>query len=504
MKECFLHITGLLLAAGLTFTACTADPLEPQGQDNEPETEVPTVPDQQPDPSPDPKPEPQPESPDQGSSYVWEEGSLPEILVEVSLGQWNQLLQHFDKDEKTGEYIHCKVTFDKNGEKTVLEDTGLRLRGNTSRRRPEKGNSLHQGDQSQWQHCHYYLNFKKFNKDKETNSIQGVKKLYLKWFKDDPSYVREVFCYDLFHRAGIWTASQSGWCRLSIHVEGDSKPAYLGIYEMLEPIDNRYLERRSGGTDPSKAFTAATGNLWKCTWGADLRTSGGNTVDESKIGPDDSTRDYPYELKEDARNYEAAKIQLMDFMQKLNGKGDENFKTWIQQVCDVRLLLRTYAINVAVGMWDDHWNNQNNYYLYFDSLDRYDYHVYFIPYDYDNTLGSSQGMDSGRQDPYHWGSRGKLMERMMGIPEFRKIYQEELERLIAQGNGYMYWEEAAARIRQSQDRLRDHVANDTGEDMAIEDRTASWSNHQEYRLLSSANNFFRIKAESILRSSRHN
>ena len=38
----------------------------------------------------------------------------------------------------------------------------------------------------------------------------------------------------------------------------------------------------------------------------------------------------------------------------------------------------------------------------------------------------------------------------------------------------------------------------TGEDMTIEDRPASWGNHGEYRVLDTgSNNFFKVKASSV-------
>ena len=49
-------------------------------------------------------------------------------------------------------------------------------------------------------------------------------------------------------------------------------------------------------------------------------------------------------------------------------------------------------------MWDDYWFNKNNFYFYFDSNGKF----YFIPYDYDNTLGTSSGMNSGTQDMLNW------------------------------------------------------------------------------------------------------
>ncbi len=76
-------------------------------------------------------------------------------------------------------------------------------------------------------------------------------------------------------------------------------------------------------------------------------------------------------------------------MRQLTSRSGRDFHDWIAQVCDVELLLRTYAVNVAVGMWDDYWNNTNNFYIYFNSDDPDRYEFFFIPYDYDNTLGTS-------------------------------------------------------------------------------------------------------------------
>ena len=58
--------------------------------------------------------------------------------------------------------------------------------------------------------------------------------------KDDPNYVRELYCYDLFRRYGIWTAAHDVYCRLWLKV-GDAEPAYFGVYEMIEPIEGVFL-----------------------------------------------------------------------------------------------------------------------------------------------------------------------------------------------------------------------------------------------------------------------
>lgn len=264
---------------------------------------------------------------------------------------------------------------------------------------------------------------------------------------------------------------------------------------MIEPYDDKYIAKRKN------LFGSEDGNLWKCSYDshgpADLRDSNAN------MGLDNNKDDFTYECKEYGSTYADAKAQLQDFMLKLNGKAHgtpgDSFYKWIKEVCDVELLMKTYAVNVAVGMWDDYWNNGNNYYLYFNSTDKYDYKVYFIPYDYDNSLGTSNTYDSAKQNPLKWGGKGILMERMMEYDEFKQIYINELKRLVDPANGLMDQTSATQRIKDWQSKIRNHISNDTGEDMEIRDEPAPWGQNGNYKLMSTSNNFFTVKAQTINR-----
>ena len=149
---------------------------------------------------------------DEGVKYIWDESVIPEITIEVSVEQWNNLLKAYDKNAHTEEYVHCNVRYRKGSEETYIEDAGLRLRGNTSRVRPEGNHGqMHQTDNTDWRKCHFGLNFRKFVKD-DKHEIKGVRKLHLKWFKEDPSHVRELFCFDLFINYLICTPTQKRRC----------------------------------------------------------------------------------------------------------------------------------------------------------------------------------------------------------------------------------------------------------------------------------------------------
>ena len=463
-------------------------------------------PEPKPEPEPEPKPEPEPEGivpftpasvNDPGVAYVWDESVVPEITIHITKDEWNRLLKRFDEFNNNVDYFHADFTYRKGRETIVIEDGGLRLRGNTSRRRPEGYTGQnHNSNNPDWHHCHFGINFRKYHKDSD-HTIHGIRKVNLKWFKDDPCYVRELYCYDLFRRYGIWTSAFSTYCRLRLQV-GDEKPAYFGVYHMIEPIDDEFVERREEGM-----FENVKGNLWKCVYGAggmaDLKNADLNNSNRCNWDQDNGVN-YTYEFKGDEEDFAAARTQLSDFIKKLNSKQGEELHSWLGYVFDMEFLMKTYAVNVAVGMWDDHWGNGNNFYLYFNGTGLNDYKVYFLPYDYDNSLGTSHIIaDAGRQDPYNWGQNaGILMEKILQFDDFRQMYRNAFLELADPANDLFHMDASVPRIKAWQDKISPYVSNDTGEDMSIKDQPASWSNHTEYRLLDTgSNNWFRVKTEVI-------
>ena len=425
------------------------------------------------------------------SDYVFDDTQLPKLCVSISTDEWNRLLDLYDKDANTHDYVRCDTVRLERGDGIYrCQDVGLRLRGQTSRRRPE-GNAgqKHQAGKGTWRHVHFGLNCRKFTGE---GDLAGIRRINLKYPKEDPSYIREHYCFNLLSDYGIWMAPKTSWCRLYLYV-GDDSPVYFGVYLMMESIDRQYVKRRP-------AFGSPDGWLWKCAWGSNLR----DTDDWRFHQDDNSSKTYAYELKdEDPASFAPAKAQLKDFITNLNTLEGAAFYNWIQRVCDVDLLLKMYAANVALGHWDDYWNDMNNFYLYFNSRDPHDYKVYMLPYDYDNTLGTSHycgvQSDAGRHDPYHWGMEEcVLLYKILAVSDFRAKFTEYLKDFSAVDNPWTGQLQSASRIRAWQGFIGPFLKNDTKEDMVIRDAPASWGNHPEYRLLESGpDNWFKVKAESI-------
>jgi len=411
------------------------------------------------------------------SSYVFDLNSIPKITIEISTNQWNSLLKNFDANRKNETDVTTDFIFDKNGKIDELKDIGIRIRGNTSRKRPEgKKGELHNPIAPDWKHAHFRLSLKE--KSEKKSDFYTLKNLNLKWFKDDGMYAREIYCYDLFQKFGVYTAPRSSYCKLYIKIKEDKKEAYFGIYEMVEPVDKEYLKTRF-----NKTKTMNNGDLWKCLWGANLRTFQNIGIED----PDNSKKPVEYDLKTNKKDFENAKKRLTDFITNLNKLDDKKFYTWIKNSFDVDLFLKSYAVNVIVGMWDDYWaNNGNNYYLYFDDKGK----GYFIPFDYDNTLGTSLIVgNSGYQDIFNWGENNAiLIKRILSIKEFKTKYAQYISELINPSNDYFDPEKSIERIKKWQNMIKPYIANDTGEDMELIDKPAKWANCHFYKILTGDEN----------------
>ena len=113
---------------------------------------------------------------DPGITYVWDESVIPEITIHMTKDEWNKLLKRYDEFDHNVDYFHADFTYKKGDEVHFIEDGGVRLRGNTSRRRPEGNRGQdHNSVNPDWHHCHFGINFRKYHKDND-HTINGSAK----------------------------------------------------------------------------------------------------------------------------------------------------------------------------------------------------------------------------------------------------------------------------------------------------------------------------------------
>ncbi|MBM4053307.1 MAG: hypothetical protein FJ264_01255 [Planctomycetes bacterium] len=412
-------------------------------------------------------------------NYVFDIDSLPVITITISTDEWNNQLLYYDSNPMHEEYSTADFTFEKNSEIENIEGIGFRIRGNMYSRKRLEGEEgyLHDPESPQWRKAHLKIDFTEYNKDVRFRGLRG---LNLKYFKDDDAYVREVYCYDLFKKFGVWTAPFSSYVRVYIKIKEDDTPAYYGVYCMVENIDKEFLQERFGKDNDE-------GYLWKCLYPADLTYINLDTyrigVEDVSLNEEESYRP-AYDLKTNKSDLDTAKEQLIRFIEDLNEKGSDEFADWIQSTMDVDLFIKTLAVHVLLGSWDDYWININNYYLYFDECGM----VYLIPYDYDLTLGISDLLvNTGTQDVMKWGAMNNskpFVYKMLSVQQFRDIYKSYLRELIDENNDYFDYEHSIARINTWHALIENYIENDTGRMMEIKDQPPDWSNATFYRLLS--------------------
>jgi hypothetical protein len=106
--------------------------------------------------------------------------------------------------------------------------------------------------------------------------------------------------------------------------------------------------------------------------------------------------------------------------------------------------------------------------------------------------------NSGTRDVMNWGTNKRpLIKKIIDIPEYAVLYKKYLNELIDPKFDYFHYDKSTLRIRKWQNLVKDHISNDTGEDMTLIDQPASWGNCGFYRLLDTNNNYFKIRASNI-------
>ena len=275
-------------------------------------------------------------------------------------------------------YYYCSAHND------TIENIGFRVRGNTSRSANKKG---------------FKISFNEYTQGKK---FKGIEKMNLIGQHNDPSLLRYWMSLTMLTNNNL-ISSRSSYIKLYINGQ------YKGVYLNIEHIDDEFLEKRFIGDDH--------GNLYKCTWGADLKYKGSNQ--SSYYGP--------YELKtnKSANDYS----DLIQFIQTLNSISDADFPCFIEDYFEVELYLKTLAAEMIIGHWDGYAFNKNNYYLYQQPSSG---KFVFIEYDMDNTFGIDWfGIDWANRDLNNWHNNDRpLVERLLSYPFYNDLFNSYLDEIL--------------------------------------------------------------------------
>ncbi len=319
---------------------------------------------------------------------LFDASRISDVYVELPADSLTWMMANVLSDH----YIQAMFVYDYGTGRDTIQNIGFRLRGNTSRASKKKSFKI------------------SFNEYVSGRRYQDVKKINLNGQHNDPTLIREKLFYDSWYKAGL-PERRTSFVRLYIN------HSYYGLYTNLEEFDKDWLQ---------KVFGEKSGNLYKCTWPADLVYKGTDQQSYKNINSGSVTggRAYDLQTNEVADDYSG----LVDLITLLNQTPDAAFAAMIAQKINIDGLLKAFALDVASGNWDDYMYNKNNYFLY----QRSDNGKFeFITYDTDNTFGVDWvNRDWATRNCLDWLQAGQsrpLADKILAVPEFNAKYQRYLD-----------------------------------------------------------------------------
>ncbi|MBL7208944.1 MAG: CotH kinase family protein [Dehalococcoidia bacterium] len=475
-------------------------------------------------------------SPD-GYELLFTHGILHEIEIAITQEEWDGLVKDMrdyamtDRLGKglTGNYRKATFIYKGPAGDTTIEEVGFRTKGHWTRPIPEDySGNLHRAS--------FKVKFnKRFDQEEFTAEYEArtdrrfcrlralVFRLNLQDVNWDTSQIRELYCYDLVNRAGVYT-SKTGSATLTITIDGTKH--YFGVYTIIEPIDKSFLTKRYGtnGND---------GNLYKCLWGDsgpaslqpidELAIPNPISSDERIIGVKDWRTHYrpTYDLQ--TNEGQADHTELLSFIDNLNTLSGAELKDYLDANFEIDRFLRYQAMNMLIGRWDDYWAMGNNYCLYFNN----DGKIEFIPSDYDMALGGGyQLFDVASVGIYEWGNHTRqflettfptipsswldayyddyhspLVEKIFEIDEYRATYERYLQDFITPSNRLFVYSDYEQKYELLHSLYSPHLDNDMdeGEEMS-NDYSATKSSFRGAKFTNrgSVREYFHNKTKSII------
>ncbi len=236
----------------------------------------------------------------------------------------------------------------------------------------------------------------------------GLTSIVLRNNTQDPSNMRERISMQLLQRMGL-PAPRESYARFYVNDE------YLGIYTIVETIDDRFLGRH---------FSASDGYLFSFDYPANAPPF--HFEDRgSAIAPY-----VPQPFKPENHTSDPQSEVIVRMVQTVNQASDAVFASAAGAFVDLSALTRQTAVEAFLGDNDGllgDWG-MNNVYLYrLQANTRFT----FLAWDKSNT--SLRGVDGSiwhNLVDVPAAQRNRLVDRTLAVPEFRRLYLETLAECV--------------------------------------------------------------------------
>lgn len=293
------------------------------------------------------------------------------------------------------EYVKADITID--GEK--FKDAGLRFKGNSSYRFSAGG-------------------FKRplkidTNRFVSSQKLHGRAKFNLSNSYLDPAFMKEKLAYEIYQAAGLPTPG-TGWAKVTLTIEGELEKKTLGVYVLIEQVDQDFLARQLGEKSKDSVLMKPEGS-----------------TDWQKPGNDPEQYKEAFNIKEGEDNKEQIR-KFGSFLNFIKKASDEKFAKKIGQKIDLDLYAGYLAATSLLASLDSYVHAPHNYYLVVDQADS---KTRLLPWDVNEAFGTfSMGTSPEKLVEWDierpWTSNTPLLERLFATEEFPKLYQEKVSTLM--------------------------------------------------------------------------
>jgi spore coat protein H len=322
------------------------------------------------------------------SDAFFTNGSIPHIKIEIAGTNLTSLRQDPRRN------VRAKVIEGA----TVYQDVAIHLKGAAGSFRP-----IDDGKPA------FTLNFDKFKEDQE---FHGLDKLHLNNSVQDPSYMTELLCSELFLAVGVPTPRAT-------HALVELNGRLLGFYVLKEGFDKQFLRRH---------FTNARGNLY----------DGG------------FIRDISDPLEKDSGDDVANHGDLKQLVAAASEPDPE--KRWgrLRELLDIDCMLTFMALEMMTWHWDGYVMKRNNYRVYHEPTEN---RIYFLPHGMDQMFWVAEG------GLIPTNPEGLVARSILELPEGRKLYRQRVGSLLT---NLFTAERLLGRINEIQKRIRPVLAASSG------------------------------------------
>jgi hypothetical protein len=308
-----------------------------------------------------------------GVGAIFDAAVVHEIAIEVDAGAWQTFMEEVALEDPPKTWRSAEITFDG----TKLADVGFRTFGYGSRvTNPAKPNLRLD-----------------FNRYVPGQTLAGLKNLRLKNSGQDQSFLREPIVFEAMRAAGV-LAPRTGWAR--VRVNGEEH----GLYQVLEPVDKRFVLDRTGNDD-----------------GPGYKTLGCWSFAEPAGGCGALVQAYERPFNQSA----GAGEDLAAVCQVVTSTPDAGYLAGLAGPMALDELVRYEAVNAFIADIDGLPAAANNTYFYRDTASD---KLRVVASGVDLSLGNGDPLDVLAPWPAPWcpGYTERLLERLLAVPAGAALY----------------------------------------------------------------------------------